>query len=847
MPRRRRAGPVRHALLKPAADLFACETLEPRTLLSVIAINGTAGNDVITLSSHSLLGAQYFVDYSINGGPTVSVPVLPSDSILVDTGTGMDQVNVLSTPPVPSVIQGDSPSDDILNIGGPNGLQGILGPISVTNTVAFWDITADDTADTTSRAGTLNDGSLTGSAPADITWDASKCHGLAIELSGAGGNTFGVYQTNVPTTIRNHNSGTDDSVTIGSPARGLADITAALSIGKLTPLPSGLINLTLDDRSDPIYGNYILDNASLSVGTGNFSGFTSQITWDASALRSLTLKTQTQVPGHDGGLAEVVNTTVPTTVIGDSVGLVVGVGEDLAGHAQVGIFGNVYVTNPAGGTALAARHIGAAAPQTVTLHTVMLPGDSAPYGAIDGLAPATIAYRYADTASVHVSAGGQNVQVNATGTNVLVDGSPAINVGDAGSIQNITGPLSVFAGSLAVDDSADPSSRNVTLSLVKPDTMNQIPWTIIGGLSPGSIQYFTQAANTLTINGGAGANIYAINAPPLALPPGSLMPSVAVALNTGSGNDTVQVRATGFGQPLTINGQSGNDAFFVTYSNSMTDNLVLNGGGGSSMLTLIGGTADAQFDLTPGTITFGTLTTSYTAMNTLALNTGTFTITGDLGGVNLTGLGVTTAKFQTSSHLGALSIGGATLVVLAPGAAPLSTTLFCTALSIDASGKLDLVNNSLQLSYAGADPIATVRSYLVSGYNGGTWTGTGITTSAADSAHGLGFGDSADGVVPGLAANTILIRFTRVGDVNLDGVVGFADLVTVARNYGKTGQNWDQGDINYDGSVGFDDLVAVSRNYGGAAAIGVASPMVAAAPSELPVLKRRRRQFDDHQ
>lgn len=842
MPRRRRAAALRHALLQPAPVLYACEMLEPRTLLSVITINGTAGNDVITLSSHSLPGAQYFVDYSINGGPTVSVPVLPTDSVFVDTGTGTDQVNLLSTPPVPTLIQGDSPSDNVLNIGGPSGLQGILGSIQVTTDTAFWDITADDSSDTTSRTGTLSDGSLTGLAPANITWDPTKCHGLAIDMSSAGGNTFSVYQTNVSTLIRNHSSGKDDSLTIGSPTRGMADITAALSIGNVTPVPSGLVNLTLDDQADPTYGNYILDDASLSLGTGNFSGFTSQITWNASVLRSLTLKTQAQVPGHDAGLAEVVNTVVPTTIVGDSAGLSVGVGENLAGHPQVGLLGNVYITNLAGGTALDVRHIGAATPQTVTLHTVMLPGDSAPYGAIDGLAPATIAYRYADTASAHVTAGGQNVEVVATGTNVLIDGTPAINVGDAGSIQNITDTLSIFAGSVTIDDWADATPRTATISLVQPDMTNQIPWTTIGGLSSVSIQYFTQAANTLTINGGAGANTYIINAPPLVIPPGSLMPSVAIVLNTGIGNDSAQILATGFGQPLTVNGQGGNDAFIVTYSDSITDNLVLNGGGGSSTLTLLGATPAAQFGITPGTITFGMLTTTYTAMNTLALDTGTFTITGDLAGVSLSTVGVTTAKFETSSHIGALNIGGGTLVALAPGAMPLSTTLFCTGLSIDTTGKLDLANNALQLSYSGADPVATVRSYLVSGYNGGAWTGASITTSAADSTHTLGFGDSADGVVPGLAANTILVRFTRVGDVNLDGTVDFADLVTVARNYGKTGQNWDQGDVNYDGTVGFDDLVAVSRNYGMTAAVqSAASPLNVTPTLAAPIVRKNKR------
>ena len=52
------------------------------------------------------------------------------------------------------------------------------------------------------------------------------------------------------------------------------------------------------------------------------------------------------------------------------------------------------------------------------------------------------------------------------------------------------------------------------------------------------------------------------------------------------------------------------------------------------------------------------------------------------------------------------------------------------------------------------------------------------------------------------------------GDASLDGQVNFADLVIVARNYGRNNVSWEQGDFNNDGSVGFDDLVILARNYG---------------------------------
>lgn len=137
-------------------------------------------------------------------------------------------------------------------------------------------------------------------------------------------------------------------------------------------------------------------------------------------------------------------------------------------------------------------------------------------------------------------------------------------------------------------------------------------------------------------------------------------------------------------------------------------------------------------------------------------------------------------------------------------------------LTILAAGQFDLTDNRLTISYvAGHSPVATIRSYLVTGYNNGAWNGPGISSSAASGSHALGYADSADGVVAGLGVNTVLVKFTRVGDLNLDGVVNFTDLLILAQHYGQPDGNWDQGDVNYDGMVNFTDLLGLAQNYGG--------------------------------
>jgi len=872
MPIKRLVRKTRSRFSNRLPALYRCEALEPRTLLNAIpadgvigntvTIKGTAGNDVITISSHSdRLGIRQFVDWSINGGPTQSAGVSPIDRIFVDTGTGEDEVNVLSTPAVGMTIQGDSATEDILNLGvnSPNGLQGIHGAITVLSTSALWGISADDSADTASRTGTLSDGSLTGLASANITWDPSKCTGLLVNTGSGGGNTLDVFQTNVQTTIQGHSTGADDTLVVGNPTDGLVDITGHVTLA--SPMPTtGLWHLTIDDQAHSFSGTYLLDDGSIGVGPGDVQNIFPKINWISNAVRDLTVKTG--MPSSAGAVSDVFifNVDVPTTIVGDSPNLSVEAGASGNGHTTgvQGIVRPLYVTDLAGSGSLDVGQSNDPTPRTVTLHTILLPGDSAPWGAIDGLAPATIAYRYADMRGAGLGLGGgqsapATVNVLATGTSVGIAGAATVAVGEGGSVQKIGAHLGIFGGAVTIDDSADTVSRNVSVSLVdaSPGGGFPSPAVAISGLNSGGIQCapgntVSTVNVTTVIDCGPGNNAVTINAPPLPNSGGLSLPPILVTVNTGSGNDTVQVLASAFGAPLTISGQAGDDAFTITYGNSLTDNVVVNGGDGFNTLTLNSPTANTPIDLKSGAVAFSPsiavhTTTTYSGIQTLALNTGAYTVSGDLGGVNVNTSGFATIKVQATTHLGALNIGGGTQVTLAAGATPLSKTIFCTGLSIGTGGKLDLANNTLQLTYSGADPVAAVRSYLASGYSNGAWNGNGIITSAADANHALGFGDSPDGTVAGLPANTISIRWTRLGDVNLDGKVGFADLVAVARNYGKTGQNWDQGDVNYDGAVGFDDLIAVARNYGATAAVQSASAILATAPLEMPIKTRRRR------
>jgi hypothetical protein len=164
------------------------------------------------------------------------------------------------------------------------------------------------------------------------------------------------------------------------------------------------------------------------------------------------------------------------------------------------------------------------------------------------------------------------------------------------------------------------------------------------------------------------------------------------------------------------------------------------------------------------------------------------------------------------------------------------TTLLVNSLSI--GGTLDVTNNEVFINYgSGPDPISSIAGWIISGYAGGAWNGTGIISSTAQTNHnyGLGYADAADANNPaGLASGQIEILYTLLGDANLDGNVNGSDFTIMAKNFNQAVPNgWDKGDFNYDGAVNGTDFTLLAKNFNQAAQIGAVVPAVkiAAAPA----------------
>jgi hypothetical protein len=253
---------------------------------------------------------------------------------------------------------------------------------------------------------------------------------------------------------------------------------------------------------------------------------------------------------------------------------------------------------------------------------------------------------------------------------------------------------------------------------------------------------------------------------------------------------------------------------------------------GDSVITLAAAETAAALTLNDNyTLTGGSLTLPAGATISVAAGK-TATINSALNVTTWTKSGNGTLTVP-NVHADALTVGAGALVT-----APNGGTSVLKALSIAGppnapSAKIDLTSSAAIVDYpaAGPNPAVTIREQIISGRGGSglgkMWNGLGITSSTAASSaiNSMSVGYANNATMPlgpqttfrgqTVDTSTVLMRFTRTADANLDGVVNNDDVTIVGANYAPAFAKpfWALGDFDYNGFVDNDDITLLGAFY----------------------------------
>jgi hypothetical protein len=506
-----------------------------------------------------------------------------------------------------------------------------------------------------------------------------------------GSNTVTVYNTNVPVDIR---SSASDTVNLGNGS--VQGITAAVDIENPPTYDVLNINDSADAASHP----------NVAIGPGGITGLApAALNFSANSIGTLT------VLGGSGN-----NTyTISDTPAHTSMTLDTGGGADTAyvRAAHVPLAVNTTTGNGGGGNDVVvignASHSLADIQAAVTVYNnpsrdqLTIDDSADPYshpnvaigtGGITGLAPAALNFSAYSVDTLTVLGGGgantytisgtpanasmtldtgagvDTVNVQATSVPLTViaggNGSDVVNVGNANSLAGINGALTLDNppswSHVNINDGADAGNHpNVTLT----DTS-------LTGLAPATITFLGNTLDGLTINGGSGTNTYTVVNTPASGAPGG----APTTLNTGNGNDTVNVQGTAYLMPLTVHAGSGADVVNLSpTAHNLSDiagAVTLVGGGGSDQLAI----HDEAY--APNTTyTLGGTPPSHTlSRNSAAL----ITYSGFTGAISIFGgSGNDTFVFSDTATLSGTLIGGG-------GSNTLDLSAYTTGLAVYVTG-----------------------------------------------------------------------------------------------------------------------------------------------------------------
>jgi hypothetical protein len=293
-----------------------------RGLLGTLSISNPPNHTTLNVddSADPLGRTATVTDSSITGIAPAVINYTGSDvnHLNIDTGTGSNTIDVRGTSydTATSIISHGAAT---VNVGDANGVQGLLGTLSISNPPNHTTLNVDDSADPLGRTVTVGSGSITGLAPANILYAGSGLKSLTIDGSDSGDSHFTVTDTptngldpsnpNSLTTTLNPSDffggctvnvqGTSDpliierrlsqdTITIGNATDGLASINADVSVqdvGSASGPPNAADRLIVDDSADPVA------TRAATISAGRIAGLApkANINYQQGYLVSLTI------------------------------------------------------------------------------------------------------------------------------------------------------------------------------------------------------------------------------------------------------------------------------------------------------------------------------------------------------------------------------------------------------------------------------------------------------------------------------------------------------------------------------------------------------------------------------
>jgi hypothetical protein len=180
--------------------------------------------------------------------------------------------------------------------------------------------------------------------------------------------------------------------------------------------------------------------------------------------------------------------------------------------------------------------------------------------------------------------------------------------------------------------------------------------------------------------------------------------------------------------------------------------------------------------------------------------------------------------YVSEIHIGTLNLSsGATATIsTTTGGGNHVVLVIGSGLSIDATSKLNITDNYLDVQNGS---LSAISSLVSTGYAGGAWTGYGIDSSAAagNTTYLTTVGDilNASGTTAiystfdGAPVTTtdVLVKYAYYGDANIDGKVDGSDYTLIDNGFHNHLTGWINGDFNNDGVVDGSDYTLIDNAY----------------------------------